>query len=160
MTAKLSILSINSDKEKEKEEEEGEEEREEEGTDFMLTDSGARSKYAVMRVFSSSPSLPSLTSNTIELPAHHKHDSKLSLTDRKRKHVENDIKSKSDYCRLFINMTKSKREATVCLPISNRQRIDEVNLNGPESILITVHPRNKHKSISFSFAVQSYHKRL
>jgi hypothetical protein len=82
LSAKLSILSINSDREKEKEE--GEEEREEEVTDFMLTDNGARSKYAVMRVFSSSPSLPSLTSNTIELPGHHKHDSKLSLTYSRR----------------------------------------------------------------------------
>ena len=93
MTAKLSILSINSDREKEKEEGEGEEEREEEGTDFILTDSGARSKYAVMRVFSSSPSLPSLTSNTMELPAHHKHDSKLSLTDSRRNQAKYDIKS-------------------------------------------------------------------
>jgi hypothetical protein len=66
-TAKLSILSLSSEEEKEKEEDD-----EEEGVDFMLTDKGAKSRYAVTTVLSSSPSLPSFNSNTMELPVYHK----------------------------------------------------------------------------------------
>jgi hypothetical protein len=70
-TAKLSILSLSSEEEKEKEEEEG--------VDFMLTDKGAKSRYAVTTVLSSSPSLPSFNSNTMELPVCHENYSKQLL---------------------------------------------------------------------------------